>query len=57
MYTTQLGDGVYEITTMADESAEGQDAVSWGQEARLEQMLNHYPVRRSRSSKSLTGLG
>lgn len=44
VYTCNLGGNVYEITTMAGESPEGKDAVSWGQEATIEQMTDHYQV-------------
>ncbi|KAF2805842.1 salicylate hydroxylase [Mytilinidion resinicola] len=49
-YTCNLSGGVFEITTMVREEAEGVERVSWGQDVAAEKMLEHFadfhkPVR------------
>ena len=42
VYTCPLNNNLFEITTMAREPPEGKDRVSWGQEATIQQMTDHY---------------
>ncbi|KAF2492576.1 salicylate hydroxylase [Lophium mytilinum] len=41
-YTCNLGDGVFEITTMVREGGEGVERVSWGKDVAAEKMIEHF---------------
>ena len=44
VYTCNLGGDVYEVTTMVNEPAAGKETVSWGQQAPVKRMLDHFSV-------------